>query len=156
MNAIFADKNVAPTAPLDVRRSPGRLTTDRRQRVLLADDHKIIRELMVTLLATQPDLEVIGEACDGVEAVDLAARLHPDVILMDVSMPQMDGIAATRRIKRQMPQVRVIGFSTYDEMEIAARMREAGAEAFLSKGGPTDVLLAALRGRPFASPASVK
>ncbi len=116
-----------------------------RVRVLLADDHRLMRDLAAKLLATQPDIQVVGDAADGRQALQLARELAPDVVLMDISMPGMDGIEATRRIRSESPGVRVIGFSTYDEPEIRARMLEAGAEAYLIKGGPCEALYAALR-----------
>jgi signal transduction histidine kinase/ActR/RegA family two-component response regulator len=122
-----------------------------RLRVLLADDHQVIRQGLVSLLESQPDLQVVGEASDGQEAVELACRLRPDVVLMDVSMPRMDGLQATRRIKERLPGIRVIGLSMFDEETVGGRLREAGAEAYVSKAGPSQDLLEAIR-REAASP----
>ncbi len=114
-------------------------------RVLLADDHKILREGLAGLLRGQSDVEVIGEACDGQTAVDMALQLHPDLVLMDVSMPQLGGVEATRRICHELPNTRVIGLSMHEGPSIAAAMTEAGASAYLNKGCPSDDLISAIR-----------
>ncbi len=116
-----------------------------RLQVLLADDHKLMRQGLSTLLGNLPDILVVGEASDGQEAVERVRELAPDVVLMDVSMPRMDGIEATRRIKAEWPGVRVIALSMFEEGEVARRMREAGAEAYLSKSGPSEGLIEAIR-----------
>ncbi|MEN6498877.1 MAG: PAS domain S-box protein [Thermoguttaceae bacterium] len=113
-------------------------------RVLLADDHKIFREGLASLLREQADIEVVGEAADGQEAIDLARERHPDVILMDITMPRLDGIGATRRIKCEQPETLVIGLSMHDD-ELGRAIRAAGATAYLSKHGPSDLLLDAIR-----------
>jgi PAS domain S-box-containing protein len=118
----------------------------RRIRVLLADDHALLREGLASLLHEEPDIELVGEAADGRAAVELALRVKPDVILMDVTMPRMDGIEATRRITAALPEVRVIGLSMHEQEDMAAAMYEAGASAYLSKGGPSESLLATIRG----------
>lgn len=118
---------------------------DRKIRVLLADDHKIVREGLADLLEHEGDIEVVGEADDGVNAIELARKLLPDVVVMDVTMPRMNGIEATVRIVSEMPAVRVVGLSMHHEMELATAMVDAGATAYLSKSGPMDALLAAIR-----------
>jgi CheY-like chemotaxis protein len=115
-------------------------------RVLLSDDHQVVRKGLVSLLVKYPDIEVVGEASNGFEAVDLAGRLHPDVVLMDVSMPGMDGYEATRRIKKQKPEIRVIGLSVCDEDDIRKKLRQMGAEKCISKAAPSEELLDAIRG----------
>jgi PAS domain S-box-containing protein len=115
-------------------------------RVLLADDHKIVREGIMSMLVGELDIEVIGQAGNGREAVDLACRLEPDVVVMDVSMPVMTGDEATRQIKRHLPQTRVIALSMHDEAQVTDRMRSAGATAYLLKTAPSEELLAAIRG----------
>jgi len=128
-------------------------------RVLLADDHKVMRQGLARLLQEQPDIEVIAQASDGRRAVELARQVRPDVVILDVSMPRMNGIQATRRLKREMPGVRVIGLSMHDEADVAAAMCEAGAVAYLNKADRPEALLVALRGclRPLAgSPAAVQ
>ncbi|MFP4144106.1 MAG: PAS domain S-box protein [Phycisphaeraceae bacterium] len=114
-------------------------------RVVLADDHQVLREGLSNLLAKQQDIEVVGEAADGAAALSLARQLRPDVVVMDVAMPGMGGIEATRRLKREMPEVRVVALSFHEEPEIARQMRDAGAEEYLTKGGPADELISAIR-----------
>ncbi|MGH7201558.1 MAG: response regulator [Planctomycetaceae bacterium] len=116
-----------------------------RIRVLLADDHQMVRQGLASLLEHEPDIEVVGEAADGEEAVVLAESLQPDVILMDYNMPKMTGIEATARILRAQPETRIIGLSLYEEREMASAMRSAGAIAYLSKGCSTDELCRAIR-----------
>ncbi len=118
----------------------------RRLRVLLADDHEIVREGLTSLLREEPSIEVVGEATNGREAVDLAHQLGPDVVIMDVAMPLMSGDEATRQIKRNLPQIRIIALSMYEEPEVAERMRQAGAERYVLKTAPSEELLAAVRG----------
>jgi CheY-like chemotaxis protein len=117
-----------------------------RYRVLFADDHKVIRQGLVAMLQGQPDIQVVGEAATGLEALELARSLRPNVVVMDVSMPEMDGVEATRRIKAEQPAIRVIGLSMLEEGEIAERMRQAGAEAFVNKAESSATLLRAIYG----------
>jgi PAS domain S-box-containing protein len=126
--------------------------TDYRQplRVLLADDHEIVREGLRSLLSDQPDVEVVGEAANGREAVDQAYRLQPDVIIMDVAMPLINGDDATRQIKVHLPQTRVIALSMYEEPDMVDKMRRAGAEDYILKTAPSEKLVAAIRGQAHA------
>jgi CheY-like chemotaxis protein/anti-sigma regulatory factor (Ser/Thr protein kinase) len=117
----------------------------RKIRVLVADDHKILRQGLAGLLMEEPDLEVVGEAGDGLEAVEMAQKVHPDVILMDVTMPRLDGIEATARLTALLPQVRIIGLSMHEETDLAKAMCSAGAVAYLSKGGSSDLLINTIR-----------
>jgi PAS domain S-box-containing protein len=121
-------------------------TSAEKIRVLIADDHTVVRRGISTLLYQQSDMEVLGEASDGEEAVHLARQIVPDVILMDISMPNMDGLEATRIIHSEFPHIRVIGLSMYDEDEQAKAMLAAGASTYLSKSGNTNDLLIAIRG----------
>jgi two-component system response regulator NreC len=102
-------------------------------RVLIADDHAVMRQSLIQALKSEADVEVVGEASDGGTAVQLAKQLHPDVILMDIVMPQVNGIEATRRIVAECPRVRVIGLSVHDSRAYADGMRRAGACAYVLK-----------------------
>ncbi len=113
-------------------------------RVLFVDDHIIIRQGLIKLVTTQPDIEAAGEAANGREALKKAILLKPDLILMDVPMPEMDGIEAIRRVKEKLPEVHVIGLSMYEDDKIAASILEAGAETFLSKTVSSAELLKAI------------
>ncbi|RPI79540.1 MAG: response regulator, partial [Desulfobacteraceae bacterium] len=117
----------------------------RKIRVLLADDHPVMRQGLTLVLQGEPDIEIVGEAEDGQEAVKWSRHLQPDVILMDVSMPRVNGIEATRQILTELPATRIIGLSMHVEDDMAAAMREAGAVAYLTKGGPVEDLIAAVR-----------
>ncbi|MEJ2068601.1 MAG: response regulator transcription factor, partial [Deltaproteobacteria bacterium] len=113
----------------------------------VVDDHPVMREGLSRMLNSHSDIEVVAEASDGKEAVALALKVVPDVILMDISMHNMDGLEATRIIHSELPHIRVIGLSVYDEDDQAQAMLAAGASAYRSKSGNTDSLLAAIRGK---------
>ena len=125
-------------------------------RVLLVDDQPLFREGVHTLLSLQPDLEVVGEAGNGEEALRLAARLRPDVILMDLQMPVLDGVEATRRLRLTQPDCRVIALTTFDDDEYVFEGLRAGAIGYLLKDTPSVKLLeairAAARGESFLQP----
>jgi two-component system response regulator NreC len=134
--------------PVERKSQPGgplEQATGRRIRVLLADDSSVVREGLARLLQLQADIEIVGQAVDGLEAVQMALQLQPDVVVMDVGMPLLSGIEATRRVHSQLPQVRIIGLSMHDEQETAAAMRDAGAAAYLTKTAPPSRLIAAIR-----------
>jgi DNA-binding NarL/FixJ family response regulator len=114
-------------------------------RVLIADDEEMVRTGFRLVLDREEGIEVIAEAGDGDAAVERASELTPDVVLMDVRMPQMDGIAATRRIVRSQPHSRVIMLTTFDEDEYGYDALRAGASGFLLKYAPADELVAAIR-----------
>jgi PAS domain S-box-containing protein len=114
-------------------------------RVLIVDDHKIVREGLAGLLQIQSDMDVIGQAADGPEAIALAERLLPDVIIMDINLGEMSGVEATRIITSKRPDIRVIALSMHHDKALAAAMREAGATAYLTKGGPSEDLIEAIR-----------
>jgi CheY-like chemotaxis protein len=114
-------------------------------RILIADDHAVIRQGLSTSLGQEPDIAIVGEAADGKMALDKARTLHPDVILMDLGMPKMNGIEATRIIHTEMPSVRVVGLSMFEEKERVSAMFEAGAVAYLSKSCSVDTLTSAIR-----------
>ena len=117
-------------------------------RVLLVDDHAVVRQSLARLLETEPDIEVVGEAADGKTGVALTKALDPDVVLMDVSMPVMNGIEATRILRRECPRVSVIGLSMFTAAEQTATLLEAGAVAYVSKADPPETLVAAMRRCP--------
>jgi DNA-binding NarL/FixJ family response regulator len=125
-------------------------------RILLADDQRLFREALHTLLAAQANIEVVGEAGDGEQALRLMADLHPDLILLDVQMPILDGVATTRRIHEQYPACRVILLTTFDDDEYVFEGLRAGAIGYLLKDAPAQQLLDAIqsaaRGETFLHP----
>jgi two-component system response regulator NreC len=132
----------------------------RHIRVLLAEDHTIVREGLKALLSTQPDIEVVGEAGDGAEAVELSRRLSPAVVIMDLSMPRLNGVEATRQIRKARPQVRVLILSMHAGEEFVRSAIRAGASGFLVKGAGLSDLVAATRavaaGEAFFCPAAAR
>ncbi len=114
-------------------------------RVVLVDDHAILREGLASLLQRYTDIEVVGEAEDGQAAIEAARLLHPDVIVMDLSMPRLNGIEATRKIVSELPAVRVVGLSMHEEEYGMSAMRRAGAVQCVIKAGPPDDLVTAIR-----------
>jgi len=114
-------------------------------RILIVDDQALFREGLRTLLSVQPGLEISGEAANGVEALRQAALLKPDVVLMDLQMPVMDGAAATRRLKAQQPDVQVIVLTTFDDEENVFEGLRAGAVGYLLKDTPSSRLVEAIR-----------
>lgn len=119
--------------------------TEERIRVLIVDDHELIRRGMRMVLDAEDDIQVVGEAVSGAEAVHLADDLRPDVVLMDIRMPEMDGIEATRRIVRGTPTSRVLVLTTFDLDEYAFGSLRAGASGFLLKNTPSAQLTTAIR-----------
>lgn len=117
----------------------------KRIRILLVDDQTMFREGLKTLLSVQPDFEVIGEAGDGEQALQKTASLHPEVILMDLRMPVLDGVAATRRLHRDHPECKVIILTTFDEDEYIYEGLRAGALGYLLKDAASDKLFEAIR-----------
>jgi CheY-like chemotaxis protein/anti-sigma regulatory factor (Ser/Thr protein kinase) len=114
-----------------------------RVRVLLADDHAVMREGLAGLLGQESGFEVVGQASDGQAAIELARRLMPDVILMDLAMPGINGVEATRIIHGEMPWMKIVGLSMHDEPERSKVMREAGAAGYLTKSSdPQDIIRA--------------
>lgn len=116
-----------------------------RIRVILVDDHDVIRQGLSMLLSHYTDIDIIGEAADGEEAVQLTRDLEPDVILMDISMPKMNGIEATRIIHDEKPDIRIIGLSMFDAADQAEAIRQSGATAYLKKSGNKTELLNTIR-----------
>jgi DNA-binding NarL/FixJ family response regulator len=117
----------------------------KKTKVLIADDHKVVREGLSAILETKDDIEVVGEARDGGEAVEKARALVPDVILMDVSMPGMTGIEATRLIKRELPHIGVIALTMYEEQQYIFDLVRAGATGYLLKDSDSAQIVAAIR-----------
>jgi two-component system NarL family response regulator len=116
-----------------------------RIKVLIADDHRVVREGLCAILKTKEDLEVVGEAQDGQEAVEKARGLLPDVILMDVSMPRMSGVEATRIIKREFPHIGIVALTMYEEQQYIFDLVRAGATGYLLKDTDSSQIVAAIR-----------
>src|ERR671931_2096204 len=114
-------------------------------RVLLVDDQRLMREGLRTVLELQPDLRVVGEAGDGEQAEELVGEVQPNVVLMDLRMPRVDGVIATQRIKRRWPDVQVLVLTTFDEDELVFNSIEAGASGYLLKDVGADGLADAVR-----------
>jgi DNA-binding NarL/FixJ family response regulator len=114
-------------------------------RVIIADDHTLLREGTRRILDEQPDIDVVGEAADGEQAVALAQRLRPDVAIIDIAMPHLDGIEATRRIKALIPTLAVIILTVHDEEEFVVALIEAGAAGYLLKDVKGSQLVDAVR-----------
>ena len=117
----------------------------RRIKVLLVDDHVLLRQGLRTLLECCPDLDIVGEASDGEEAIHCIASLRPSVVVMDINMPKMDGIVATRLIKNQHPHVAVVGLSLNTDGQHAETMVKAGAVEVVTKEKAVDDLYASIR-----------
>ena len=114
-------------------------------RLLIVDDQSIVREGLSSLLTTQPDLEIIGEAANGEEAVRQSLSLAPDVVLMDVRMPVMDGVAAIRLLKEQAPKIKILVLTTFDDDRYVAQAMTYGADGYLLKDTPSHELARAIR-----------
>lgn len=114
-------------------------------RLLLVDDHPVVRDGLAAIAETQPDMDVVGEALDGEEAVERALELRPDVVLMDLRLPKLTGVEAIRRIRARLPRTHVLILTTYDSDESILEGLRAGAEGYLLKGSSRQDLLAAIR-----------
>ena len=125
-------------------------------RVLVTDDHAIVRDGICALLALTGDMEAVGVATNGKEALGMVAKLSPDIVLMDIVMPIMDGLEATRRIRKQFPRIKVIVLTQYEDREYVLPVIEAGASGFISKIAASSELTSAIRsvyrGDSFLSP----
>ena len=113
-------------------------------RVLLADDHPVVQEGLRQLILAQPDMEVAGVAGNGQEALELTRSLHPDVVLLDLNMPEVSGFDATRLISDECPEVRIIAFSMHDKEAYVHRIFSAGANGYVLKGAPVEEIVRAI------------
>jgi DNA-binding NarL/FixJ family response regulator len=125
-----------------------------RARILIVDDHEIFRRGLRSLLESRPEFEILGEAGDGLQAIEKASELKPDLIVMDVSMPQLDGLQATRQIRKKLPQTKILILSQHDSSHMLSAALEAGANGYVTKSQVSRCLLSALdavsSGRPFS------
>lgn len=117
----------------------------KRTRILLADDHRMVRQGFKLILQAQEDMDVVGETGNGREALEMAKSLRPDVVVMDVTMPELNGIEATRRIREAEPLVRVLGLSVHRDAVYVREMVRAGAEGYILKESADSELIAAVR-----------
>lgn len=124
---------------------PSREQVKGKIKVLLCDDHALVREGTRRLLEGEPDIEVVGEASDGFEAIEMAKKLSPDVIAMDVSMPRMNGIEATREIKDNFPHIFILALTAYDDFAYVSRLIENGASGYILKSVRSEELIQAIR-----------
>jgi DNA-binding NarL/FixJ family response regulator len=118
---------------------------EKTKRLVLADDHHLLRRGFRSLLSDEPGLEVVGEASTGLEAIEICRNLAPDLVLMDVRMPEMDGITATRRIKREQPGVSVLMVTMHENPDYLLEALDAGAAGYVLKDAPADRLINAVR-----------
>ena len=129
----------------------------KRTRILLVDDHAVVRQGFKMILGAQADMEIVGEAANGREAVELGAQLNPDIVVMDVAMPELNGIEATRRLIAANPHVRVIALSMHKDSVYVREILRAGARGYLLKDSGADDLVKAIRavagGESYLSPA---
>jgi len=114
-------------------------------KILIADDHHVVRKGLVFFLQTQPDLEIVGEASNGEEAVKLATSLEPHIVLMDLSMPLLDGIEATKELKKQAPHIQVMILTSFSDQDHVIPALEAGASGYQLKESDPDELVTAIR-----------
>ncbi len=120
-------------------------STDHFIHILIADDHPVVRDGLLAILSTQPDFQVVGEAVNGAEAIRLAAHLKPDVILLDLEMPDLDGVSVLTQIRAIDPRARVIIVTAYDTDERIVQAVVAGAQGYLLKGAPREEIFRAIR-----------
>jgi len=114
-------------------------------RILVADDHPVVREGLIAMLSTQADFEIVGEAAHGEEVVQKAQALRPDVVLLDLEMPKMDGVEALRQLRETAPEVRALVFTVFDTDERIIEAVRAGAQGYLLKGAPRSEVFKAIR-----------
>ncbi|WP_333824754.1 response regulator transcription factor [Pinisolibacter sp.] len=129
-----------PEPPTDADAAPAEAI-----RVVIAEDQQLIRRAFATMFQMEPDIEVVGQAADGVEAIDLVRRYRPDIVLMDIQMPRLGGIAATRRIVAEHPGSQVVALSTFDTDDLVFEAISAGAQAYLLKDTSENEILDTIR-----------
>ena len=133
------------------------MESNRKIKILIVDDHLVVREGLSAILSRESNIEVVGEAENGAKAIDKADKLSPDIVLMDLRMPEVDGVEAMRRIKQQHPEINFIVLTTYDNDEYIFKGIEAGARAYLLKDTPREELFRAIdavyRGESLIEPA---
>ena len=129
-------------------------------RILIVDDHAVVREGLRIILETQPDIEIVGEATNGKEASELAEKLSPDIILMDITMPIMNGLDATALIKKNNPQINILILTMHEDDQYFFKILEAGASGYFIKGGSSSELVSAIHavwdGQVFLYPSMAK
>jgi DNA-binding NarL/FixJ family response regulator len=127
-----------------------------KQKIIIAEDHTILRDGLRALLSFHPEFEIVGEAADGLEAIRSVEKLEPDLLLMDLSMPRMNGIAAIREIKKSHPRIKIIALTVHRTEEYILAALKAGADGYVLKDATHDELLLALKtvqdGKPYLSP----
>lgn len=114
-------------------------------RLVVADDHELVRSGLISMIIREPDLEVVGEASTGLQAIDLCRDMGPELVLMDVRMPEMDGLTATREIKKELPDISVLIVTTHDDPDYLLEALKAGAAGYILKDAPRKQLLNAIR-----------
>lgn len=133
------------------------MVTTKRLRVFITDDHALVRDGLKALLARQPAVEVVGEAGDGREAVKLIETLRPDIVLMDIAMPGLNGVEATRQIRKIVPRAKILILSAYDDQDYIYDLLRAGASGYMLKAAAAGELITAIdvvsRGETYLSPA---
>lgn len=123
----------------------GKRGSTNKLRILVADDHTILRQGLRVIIDAQPDMEVVAEAADGNEAVRAARQCVPDVVIMDIGMPQMDGAAATELLKHELPQIKVLALTAHEDTSYLSQMLKAGAGGYVLKRAAADELIGAIR-----------
>jgi DNA-binding NarL/FixJ family response regulator len=142
--SVFVEKGIPPDPKARSADSEAPVLPLQKHRILVADDHAIFRECLIRLLQDYPGFDVVGDAENGQKAVELAELLQPDIVIMDVDMPFISGIEATRLIAAKLPHIRIIGLSMHDGKEMASQILSAGAKSYFVKDGPIENLLEAI------------